>query len=103
MNGGLEPNWSSDGRRLFYLSGEAGSMETFWSVEIRTEPAFWYGRPVPLFTLKEKLGPGIRNVDFSTASNKFAALMPPPDRAGADLVRVVLNWFTELRTRVPTR
>jgi eukaryotic-like serine/threonine-protein kinase len=102
-DGGWEPMWSRDGKRLFYVHNVGSKGLTFLSVDIRTEPSFAFGKSTPLFTLEGRLPPGARNVDFSPASDQFVAVLLPPDIDSPREVDVVLNWTEELKQRVPVK
>jgi len=101
--GGWIPMWSRDSRRLYYVHERVTAHgPTFWSVDIQTEPSFRIAKPRPLFTLPERLAPGLRVVDFSPAINKFVALLRPRNSDTHEF-SIVLNWFADLKRRVPVK
>jgi eukaryotic-like serine/threonine-protein kinase len=103
-NGGNRAMWSRDSNRLFYVrADDALKGASFWSVDIRTKPTFGFGKPTLLFTLEDRLAAGVRMVDFSPATNQFVALLLPSAPASRREVQVVLNWFTDLKQRVPVK
>ncbi len=73
------------------------------------QPSFTFGNPVEMTTAAFAQGyvsTDVRNYDF-TPSGKFVALVDPQrgrSRTSAALeIQVVLNWFEELKQRVPVR
>src|SRR5206468_206433 len=105
-DGGAYPLWSSDGKLIFY--GFSGSMSMF-VIDFRTEPTVSFGKPSPL-PLTGILQPfvGMRNFDISPDGKRFVVVMPDsaPAPTGSGQrptaqINVVLNWFDELKQRVP--
>ena len=109
-DGGSNPMWSPDGRRLLYVEAKPGGRTTFYSIEIlRTGASFEHGKPTELFSIDGLFvagsGPG-NVVDLSPDGKRFVALLVPPRSENEDeqvQVNVILNWFAELTARVPTR
>ena len=95
---GAEAVWSPTGRELFYRRGPE-----FWAVEVETETEFRAGTPRMLFEApyaNDYSGLGIPNYDVSLDGQQF--LMVQSDAANeATGYAVVLNWFEELKARVP--
>jgi serine/threonine-protein kinase len=100
---GIHPTWAPDGKELFYGSGAS----QLAGVSVTTRPAFTFANPVevrarifdrgPLFERANDITPdGKRFLGLVTAGESTTAGVPPP-------IEVVLNWFTELQQRVPTR
>jgi serine/threonine-protein kinase len=102
---GAFPLWSSDGKQLFYTNG-AG----LFVVDVRTEPAPSFGKPSPV-PLAGMLQPPISMWDFDIRKDgKFVVVVPdatPAPSASSQKpalqINVVLNWFEELKQRVPVR
>ena len=107
--GGNSPLWSPDSRELFYRSGDSTM-----AVEVAAEPTFKYGNPIILF----------RGTYLSNASQKIAStpwdihpngkkflMIKPPASTGAvpgaaspqPKINIVLNWYEELKARVPVK
>ncbi len=85
--GGLEPNWSADGRELFYRSGNR-----LMAARIEMGSAFRVGRARPLFD--GIYSPGIesgRSYHVDPISRRFL-LVRPAEESPSRSVRVVLNW-----------
>jgi hypothetical protein len=75
------------------------------SVEIATKPSFSAGPPKKLFEGAYQLLSGIStpNYDVSPDGQRFLMLKPSEEtQAGSTQINVVLNWFEELKHKVPT-
>ena len=97
--GGVEPLWNRNGRELFYRSGKK-----MMAVEITTKPSFSAGRPKMLFEGQYQSLPTIStpNYDVSPDGQRFLMLKPSEQaQAAPTQINVVLNWFEELKRRVP--
>ena len=99
------PLWSPDGKELFYIPGP----DQFVSVRISVQPSFSFGDPIP--QAKRGFlegGPNYeRNYDIMPDGQHFVGVInSSPGQPGAPLkpqIQVVLNWFGELRQRVPVK
>ncbi len=105
-DGGGRLVWSRNGRELFYE--DDGQI---WVVEMTREPTLTWGNPVPLFSTSAfaSMGsPGRVNYDVTADGQRFVVTVPaqgltgPDEAAGFRQVHIVLNWFEELKARVPT-
>ncbi|HSH75774.1 MAG TPA: hypothetical protein VLA09_08835, partial [Longimicrobiales bacterium] len=106
--GGTSPLWSPDGTELFFHDAQAQVV----SVHFESEPAFRVTERTPLFTVPEGfVGRGGANT-FITGQydvgpdGRFLMMRPAGDapivgEGERARVIVVLNWFEELRARVP--
>jgi dipeptidyl aminopeptidase/acylaminoacyl peptidase len=95
--GGTEPLWNRNGRELFYRSGDK-----MMGVEITTQPEFSAGTPKALFEGRYQPSPILNNYDVSPDGQRFLMLKPSETREAAPTqINVVLNWFEELKRRVP--
>jgi eukaryotic-like serine/threonine-protein kinase len=93
--------WSPSGKELFY-DPRAGGFE---AVAVTTQPTFAFGNPLAV-PHPFQLGPAsARRTYDMTPSGKFVGLIPAgqPEYFTpiAPQIQVVLNWFEELRARVP--
>jgi serine/threonine-protein kinase len=97
-DGGMEPAWNPNGRELFYRSGRK-----MMAVEIATQPGFTAGRPLVLFEGDYVPTPlQFPDYDVSPDGQRFLMLKPIEQEAAAPTqINVVLNWFEELKQRVP--
>jgi serine/threonine-protein kinase len=97
--GGTEPVWNPNGRELFYRSGDK-----MMAVEITTQPGFSAGTPRMLFEGRYEQPPvPLHNFDVSHDGQHFLMLKPvEQEQAAPTQINVVLNWFEELKQKVPT-
>jgi eukaryotic-like serine/threonine-protein kinase len=97
-DGGTEPVWNPNGRELFYRSGDK-----MMAVDIATQPSFTAGRPRMLFEgpYEPALFP-IPDYDVSPDGQRFLMLKPSEEEGAPTQINVVLNWFEELKQKVPT-
>ncbi len=95
-DGGNDPRWSRDGRRLFYRNGRK-----MMEVAIDYTKGFSPKTPVTLFEGSyeaTQFHPG-----YSVATDgRFLMVKNPPESLPRQ-IHVILNWFEELRRRVPTK
>jgi proline racemase len=95
--------WSPDGKELFY-DPRPGEIE---AVRVTTEPTFAFGNPVAVPS-RFQLAPssGRRTYDIAPGG-KFVGLISTGQTKSltpiAPQIQVVLNWFEELKARVPTK
>jgi hypothetical protein len=102
--GGDNPLWSlPDGKELFYLDGDA-----VMAVSVQSGPTFNAGKPKILFrrTHTNIRWPSIefRIWDISPDGKRFLMMEELENdsaEAGHQKINVVLNWFEELKQRVP--
>jgi serine/threonine-protein kinase len=101
-DGGTEPVWNRNGRELFYRSGNK-----MMAVETTMQPSFSAGKPRMLFE-----GPYFTTAfptmtvsyDVSADGQRFLVVKETEAASrSAEQINVVLNWFEELKRRVPTR
>ena len=97
------PVWSPDGKELLYVPRPSA----FESVSVTMKPSFAFGNPQSM-TVPFELGPPTARRAFDmTPDGRFLGLIiGGGGQMGTGLsaqVQVVLNWFTELQQRVPTR
>jgi eukaryotic-like serine/threonine-protein kinase len=99
--GGTEPAWNPKGRELFYRSGDK-----MMAVEITTQPSLSAGKPKVLFAGQYQPSPNPvpnANYDISPDGQRFLMLKPSEQaQAAPTQINVVLNWFEELKQKVPT-
>ena len=89
--------WNPNGRELFYRSGNKMMAE-----EIATQPGFIAGTPRTLFegAYDSTYGP-VTNYDVSPDGQRFL-MVKPAEQSAPTQINIVLNWFEELKRRVPT-
>lgn len=95
--GGADPTWGSDGSELFYLAGRR-----MMAAPIRTDPSFDHGRSEVLFEGDYFFGRDGRNYDVAP-DGRFLMITgtSPGDDAPPLETTAVLNWFEELKARIP--
>ena len=94
--GGREPIWSGDGTELFYRRGDQ-----MISVPLAGGEEFEPGEEEVLFTGNFAVETGGRNQMYGVTPDGQQFIMIAPETE-ATRVNVVLNWFEELKQRVPT-
>jgi serine/threonine-protein kinase len=100
-DGGTEPVWSRNGREVFYRSGNK-----MMAVATTTQPRFSAGKPQVLFEgeyfMKRfpVMGPAF---DVSPDGQRFLMVKETDQAPSLTQINVVLNWFEELKRRVPTK
>jgi serine/threonine-protein kinase len=97
--GGTRPLWGPDGRELFYL--ESGGRLTV--IPVQTSPSFAAGSAEVLLEETYFAAVGGRTYDISLDGRRFLMIKESGEDTSVRLsMTVVLNWFEELRARVPT-
>ncbi|OFW02902.1 MAG: hypothetical protein A3H94_08800 [Acidobacteria bacterium RIFCSPLOWO2_02_FULL_60_20] len=100
--GGRQPAWAHSGRELFYRTGDKMMV-----VDVTTGPSFSAGKPRMLFEglYTHAAGPEevlFSNYDVSPDDQRFLMIEPSQQERNATQINVVLNWFEELKQKVPT-
>ena len=97
--GGAEPTWNRNGRELFYRS-----TDKMMAVNIATQPSFVVSKPKVLFEGQYvPTSPTSLTYDVSPDGQRFLMLKPSESAEVAPTqIDVVLNWFEELKQKVPT-
>ena len=98
-NGGFEPQWSRDGRELFYWQGN-----TMMAIAVETDAAFSFGAPVQLFSGRyfQFAGGAARTYDVAQ-DGRFLLILPGDEETAATPASIVVvqNFNAELAERVP--
>jgi len=97
LDGGREPVWGSRSGEIFFRSGQ-----NLVSVPVRTSPSFEAGPPRVLFrTGYEGLLSNVDspNFDVTADGSRFLIMKSPDLDTTAPNIRVVLNWFADLKGR----
>jgi hypothetical protein len=105
--GGTTPMWAPDQRSLYYW---ANLTRQFIAIDVRTEAAFSAGTKVALpiqAVFQSGLFPAT-NYDVMPDGTGFVVTstdggLPQPTSPPPQQIDVVLNWFEELKTRVPSQ
>ena len=103
---GGQPFWSPDGTELFFNAGTGGMVS---KVSITTRPNFAFGDEIPVAQGQVVNASSLRfprNAD-ATPDGKLIALIPAETTQSGSIlapqIQVVLNWFEELKQRVPVQ
>jgi len=97
-----DPLWSPDGKELFYVNDGR-----LFSVAIQTQPGLTFANPVPLpITGFTQAVTTARQYDITPDGKQFIVVLPPGQGTGNARptvpIQIVLNWFEDLKQRVPT-
>ncbi len=104
--GGNSPLWSRDGQELFYRNGNA-----VMAVAVKTEPSFdIIGTPQSLFRgaylsqSRRLVNTSLQTYlwDVSPDGNRFLMIKEAGNTA-SNRINIVLNWFEELKQKVPKK
>ena len=98
--GGTEAIWNPNGRELFYRSGSK-----MMAVDVTTQPTFSAGNPKLLFEGPYRPSPSDQpNYSVSHDGQRFLMLKTSdkPEQA-ATQINVVLNWFEDLKKKMPAK
>jgi serine/threonine-protein kinase len=96
--GGSQPVWSSNGRELFFRSGDE-----LLSVNVTPGQNFTASKPVVLFSRsmpEESSGRAyefMADYDISKDGSRFVTPKYNPNSTNVPRARVILNWFAELK------
>jgi serine/threonine-protein kinase len=100
--GGDQPVWARNGRELFYRQEDK-----MMAVEVTTRPTFSARTPALLFAghyLHRSLHHSPLDpapYDVTPDGRRFLMIQSDPQEPSATQINVVLNWFEELKRRVP--
>jgi serine/threonine-protein kinase len=102
----FHPAWGPKGNELFYIPSAASAELS--SVSFATQPSVAFGTPVTIPARVTGSRPsGSARVWDVLSDGRFVGLMPAsePDTSAVSTqqIRVVLNWFEELKQRVPLK
>ena len=99
-NGGTRPAWAPDGSELFYVN-----TNQLFAVPVETDPTFSRGTPTLLIDGDYRLDlvASGRMYDVHPNGDRFLMVKSLGAASGpsAASLNVVLNWFEELKARVP--
>lgn len=96
--GGAVPVWAKNGREIYYRHS---TREGTWmmAVPVRAGATLELGQPVRLF--RDDYASAWAGAAYDVAADgRFLMVKPVPESAPRDIV-VVLNWFEELKRKIP--
>jgi serine/threonine-protein kinase len=92
--GGSNAKWAPDGKSIYYVS-----QNKMMKVRVSYDPELSISTPEKLFEGDFFLG-GLHNYDISPDGEKFVMIYDKFDNRNAQIYRIVLNWFDELKQLV---
>ena len=96
--------WAQDGTELIYRRSAANSNRSLFGIRVSTDPSFNFTTEQELFA-GVAVVPANRNFDVLPDGERFVVVLPadqPNNPEGPQpRLHVVLNWFEELKERVP--
>jgi serine/threonine-protein kinase len=104
--GGRHPAWSRNGRELFYTDTKA---QALMAAPVQTTSNFGTGNPAKIVDMRAYItDPTARPYDVSPDGLKFlmvkkSTIGDRPASTSSGSMNVILNWFEELKARVPAR
>jgi serine/threonine-protein kinase len=100
ISSGGFPIWSSDGKEIFFAEPASTGLTV---VSITTRPSPTFGNPthVPRAGFFAARSENLRNFDIAPDDNRQIGVVDAGETQPQ--IRVVLNWFEELRQRVRTK
>ncbi len=107
-NGGSSPAWNPRGGELFYTEFHQGEANDWRMMSVDMTTPRHPGRPVPLFSFSSEsllLATCYPTACYSVTPDGeafFALRMLPRQPARVTEIRLILNWFEELKRLVPT-
>ena len=104
-NGEIYPAWSRDGRALFFaVTVVSGRPTGIYRVQFRAEPSPAVSGEETMIEQYLRLARN-PNYDVTTNNDRVLVVLPETQETSLEPVRqrihVVLNWFEELKERVP--
>jgi serine/threonine-protein kinase len=98
-SGGREPVWSPSGSELFYREGKKMMVS-----DIKPAPSFSAAKPRVLFE-GEYEGPlaSRPNFDISPDGKRFLMLQAVDHGQSSAEIKIVSNWFDEIKRRIPEK
>jgi hypothetical protein len=101
----FHPTWAPSGREIFYVS--TITTRDLTSVGVQTQPGVTFGPPV---AVAGGLQPGFTGAEWRgydvLPDGRFITLLPTDDASNGGApseMRIVLNWFEELKRLVPAK
>ena len=105
QGGGVQPMWSPDGSELFYRPRTATGGRTLRAVDIFTESDFRFSNEQTLPVEGFNVVTLHRDYDITPDGERLVMVFPADQAESSESTRpqinIVLNWFEELKARVP--
>lgn len=112
VDGGAHPEWSRAGHQILYMTGREQIMVADYTTDENAfrvqRPRLWMQQPTSTYVSRVNAPLGVSAAPFHlTPDGKrvIAAVNPvhSQERAGNLHVTMLVNWFDELRRRLPRR
>jgi serine/threonine-protein kinase len=108
IGGGFSPGWHPNGKELFFVTPRnAAGRNSMMAVDIATVPSLRVARPKALFDFDgANIGFGctpVRCYDVAADGQRFftTRTLPVPSMTPVTHINLILNWFEELKAKVP--
>ncbi|HEY7670690.1 MAG TPA: protein kinase [Gammaproteobacteria bacterium] len=104
-DGGTRPEWSADGKELFYFKEDAGSGAELVAVNVELGETFRPGTQQTLFSGRYLAGQALRGVYDVTEDGQRFLLIKRVEGERDSVERTIViveNWFEEVKRLVPT-
>ncbi|HET6179353.1 MAG TPA: hypothetical protein VFE61_20665, partial [Candidatus Sulfotelmatobacter sp.] len=95
---GLEPQWSPDGKKIFYRDGN-----NLLAVSVETKPTFKAGSPKTFLTNVFHVPGGFRNYAVGMDGRRVLVVRPGERATSNSELVVIVNWFDELQRAATQR
>ena len=104
-SGARDPLWSPDGTQLFYALTKGDGFQLIVA-DVQTQRGFQVVKTTPL-PIEGFVSVTARAFDITPDGNQFVVMFPRAETSvgtsSAGQINVTLNWFEELKARVPTK
>ena len=94
----VAPVWARNGSELFYASSPTGQL---MAVDITTQPTFQAGTPRAVLEEGFRLVAGAQGANYDVSPDGQRFLTVRDSAENLTQLNIVLNWFQELKERVP--
>ena len=101
QNGRAMALWSPDGGELFYRPSPPGTAGSLFSIELTIEPRFAFTTERLVPAVDFVVEGGSRDYDITSDGQAFLVVVQADEDAASPQINIVLNWFEELKSRVP--
>jgi serine/threonine-protein kinase len=98
-DGGTNPIWAPNGRERYFVD----TSNHVDSVPVQAGASFSLGRPVTLLDVSDRPAAVYRNYDIAPDGSKFVVIKESQRARSSMQFIVTVDWFEELKRRVPVR
>jgi serine/threonine-protein kinase len=99
IGNGVHPSWSRDGKTLFFRQL---TTQELTATHVNAQSGFSFTNPeiLPLTFLDRSSNATLRNHDV-LPDGRFIGVVSASSQGGPDRINVVINWFEELKQKLP--